>query len=445
MKQGAEREDPERLRRTIFIGNVPVKTELLNIVRFVRNHVRSTLGGEVVDAIVNPDLRGKEPAKDDAAGAEGGAGAPAPAKPPRKGYKGGGGIVESARFRSAALAKTAVAPGSDFRDMRRVRRADWRTLGREPSPPHPQLSPLSLSLLLLLLPLAQASFIQGKFDTEVQSTMNAYVVLSDDRFIEPALTLNNQLFEGHHLRVDRADRGASVARVSEAAKRCIFVGQLPFTVTEEAVRAFFAERISGGDALIEYVRLPRDRETNRGKGIGYVAFRDDSSVAEALGLNGETIGDRKIRVQLAKDPSKLVAAVAKGDKTLPASAFMGRRGAGKHGGKHGAGFDASRGRKPSRSDDEGRTEGTGGAAAGGGGGGGGKGGAERSESAGPAKRARSSSSFGGSRGPRKPAEASAAVMRRRLGLSSKTDATRLKDKSKAKRAKSRASKERAHS
>ena len=76
----------------------------------------------------------------------------------------------------------------------------------------------------------KAAFINGAFH-EQRDACNAYVVFrsDDDAVIEAALAKNNQKVEDHHIRVDRA------ARTSESGsnKRSVFVGNLPFDVSEE--------------------------------------------------------------------------------------------------------------------------------------------------------------------------------------------------------------------
>jgi nucleolar protein 12 len=74
--------------------------------------------------------------------------------------------------------------------------------------------------------------------------------------------LNGVLWEGNHLRADQADGGG------RDYKRCVFVGNLPFEVQDEALWRHF-ERCGE----IEFVRVVRDKKTNLGKGFGYVQFK----------------------------------------------------------------------------------------------------------------------------------------------------------------------------
>ena len=94
-------------------------------------------------------------------------------------------------------------------------------------------------------------------------TGNAYVVFksTDATVIEAALAKNNDVIEGHHIRVDRAARKSDGK--DGANKRSVFVGNLPFDVTEESLRAHFDD--AGLDG-IDNVRIVRDPRTGLGKG-----------------------------------------------------------------------------------------------------------------------------------------------------------------------------------
>ena len=86
--------------------------------------------------------------------------------------------------------------------------------------------------------------------------------------------------------------GGSAARYDH--KRTVFVGNLPYGATEEALRGAM-----GGEA-VEAVRIVRDRATQAGKGIGYVLFRERAAVLGALALHGvacAALGGRALRVE----------------------------------------------------------------------------------------------------------------------------------------------------
>ncbi|CCF40465.1 cutinase negative acting protein [Colletotrichum higginsianum] len=83
---------------------------------------------------------------------------------------------------------------------------------------------------------------------------------------------------------DRAQKhGDTVSPESDT----LFVGNLPFDVDQDTVRAFFSEA-----AEVTSVRLPTDPESGNLKGFGYVSFNsiDDAKTAFAQ-LNGQYVGE----------------------------------------------------------------------------------------------------------------------------------------------------------
>lgn len=163
------------------------------------------------------------------------------------------GKVESVRFRSIPIKGTAISPGADFRVM------------------------------------LKAAHIKGEY-SDSRDTMNAYVVMTTEEAAQQALGLNGHLFGEKHLRVD----GAAGTKYDH--KRTLFVGNLRFDATEEQVRTFIAGGVAGGDAAVEAVRIVRDRITSVGKGIAFVLLTDRTHVAEALGLSGQRVGGRPVRI-----------------------------------------------------------------------------------------------------------------------------------------------------
>ena len=76
----------------------------------------------------------------------------------------------------------------------------------------------------------------------------------------------------------------------------IYVGNLPFTATEDQVRALFAEH-----GTVESVALPMDRETNRPRGFGFVEMTVGCMPARIQAVNGKELGGRSLRVNEAQD------------------------------------------------------------------------------------------------------------------------------------------------
>ena len=116
-----------------------------------------------------------------------------------------------------------------------------------------------------------------------------------------ALALNMRVVDGRHLRVDalapsRAGqpgaRGAGAALLASQLdpRRSVYLGNMHFGIDDEEVIALFS---AGGasrpllvEGCVEAVRIPRDRETGRSRGFGYVCFRDAAAVRDALALFG---------------------------------------------------------------------------------------------------------------------------------------------------------------
>ncbi|KAL6074983.1 RNA-binding protein 34 [Balamuthia mandrillaris] len=149
----------------------------------------------------------------------------------------------------------------------------------------------------------KASFIQESFHPK-RDTCNAYVVFKEKESVAKAVALlHNHEVEGKHLRVDYATppvaaaaaaggtAAAAAARNMFDNKLSVFVGNLPFDMEEEALRQHFADC-----GEIENVRLIRDKDTNLGKGFGYILFASKASVSLALALHNSKFQGREIRV-----------------------------------------------------------------------------------------------------------------------------------------------------
>lgn len=75
----------------------------------------------------------------------------------------------------------------------------------------------------------------------------------------------------------------------------IYVGNLPFTATEEEVKALFSEH-----GEVESVALITDRETGRPRGFGFVEMAPDGADAAIKALDGKDMGGRNLRVNEAR-------------------------------------------------------------------------------------------------------------------------------------------------
>jgi RNA recognition motif-containing protein len=76
----------------------------------------------------------------------------------------------------------------------------------------------------------------------------------------------------------------------------IYVGNLPFTATEDQVRALFAEH-----GTVESVALPNDRETGRPRGFGFVEMSQADAARAIQAVNGKDLDGRSLRVNEAQD------------------------------------------------------------------------------------------------------------------------------------------------
>jgi len=132
------------------------------------------------------------------------------------------------------------------------------------------------------------SVIKKKFHPE-KSNIIAYIRFSTKVEAEAALAANGVVYDGLHIRVDSA-----TPKKKHDNKRSVFVGNLPFNVTEEAL---FEHFMQCGE--VEAVRIIRDGTTGAGKGFGYVLFKSSDAVEVALHLNERPFQERKIRVKRA--------------------------------------------------------------------------------------------------------------------------------------------------
>ncbi|NXA22510.1 RBM34 protein, partial [Ibidorhyncha struthersii] len=96
-----------------------------------------------------------------------------------------------------------------------------------------------------------------------------------------------EVASGFHIRVDIASKSSS-----HDNKRSVFLGNLSYDISDDAVREHFS--VCGG---VVAVRIVRDRQTGLGKGFGYVLFEDTDAVYLALKLNDSVLAGRKIRVK----------------------------------------------------------------------------------------------------------------------------------------------------
>ncbi len=76
----------------------------------------------------------------------------------------------------------------------------------------------------------------------------------------------------------------------------IYVGNLPFSATEDQIRDLFSEY-----GEVQSVNLISDRDTGRPRGFGFVEMEGGDQAIEAL--NGRDLDGRSLTVNLAKERS----------------------------------------------------------------------------------------------------------------------------------------------
>jgi RNA recognition motif-containing protein len=76
----------------------------------------------------------------------------------------------------------------------------------------------------------------------------------------------------------------------------IYVGNLPFSATEDEVRTLFAEY-----GKVESVSLPTDQGTGRPRGFGFVEMSASDAARAIQSLNGKSMGGRPLRVNEAQE------------------------------------------------------------------------------------------------------------------------------------------------
>lgn len=78
--------------------------------------------------------------------------------------------------------------------------------------------------------------------------------------------------------------------------KSIYVGNLPFSATEDEVRGLFSQY-----GVVHTVKLINDRDTGRPRGFGFVGMADDEAEAAISAINGSEMGGRTLRVNEARD------------------------------------------------------------------------------------------------------------------------------------------------
>jgi RNA recognition motif-containing protein len=124
----------------------------------------------------------------------------------------------------------------------------------------------------------------------------------------------------------------------------IYVGNLPYTATEEDITGLFAAY-----GPVERVKIITDRETGRSKGFGFVTLGDQSQLNAAIeALNGYDYQGRALRVNASEPKEFKPRGNGGGPDRRGGGGFQDRRGGGggyqdRRGGGGGGGYQDRRG------------------------------------------------------------------------------------------------------
>jgi RNA recognition motif-containing protein len=77
--------------------------------------------------------------------------------------------------------------------------------------------------------------------------------------------------------------------------KSLYVGNLPWSATEEEIRNLFATH-----GTVNSVKLISDRETGRARGFGFVEMEDPDAAGAVQALDGSSFGGRTLRVNEAQ-------------------------------------------------------------------------------------------------------------------------------------------------
>ena len=76
----------------------------------------------------------------------------------------------------------------------------------------------------------------------------------------------------------------------------LYVGNLPFTATEESIRNLFAPH-----GAVEKISLINDRDTGRPRGFGFIEMSSSDASRAMQALNGKELDGRALKINEAQD------------------------------------------------------------------------------------------------------------------------------------------------
>jgi RNA recognition motif-containing protein len=76
----------------------------------------------------------------------------------------------------------------------------------------------------------------------------------------------------------------------------LYIGNLSYSTTEEDLRTLFSQA-----GTVTSVALIKDRDSGQSKGFAFVEMSNQAEAQKAISmLNGQSLGDRELRVSLAR-------------------------------------------------------------------------------------------------------------------------------------------------
>jgi len=152
----------------------------------------------------------------------------------------------------------------------------------------------------------------------------AFVQLISEEDVSTALGLHQSELQGRWINVERSSRkslyqessdiGGDAASAQVNPDLSVFVGQLPYSATEESIREHFE---NSGVKGVSRVKLLSEKVSNK-KGMAFVQLCDEDGVRDALKLHESDLGGRRLVVERSsKQEAKQRAAQAVDDEQQP--------------------------------------------------------------------------------------------------------------------------------
>ncbi|KAK6043054.1 hypothetical protein COOONC_19441, partial [Cooperia oncophora] len=98
-----------------------------------------------------------------------------------------------------------------------------------------------------------------------------------------------------YISVAASNFSTKMASMGSRGANSVYVGNLPYQTSEEAIGHHFSQA-----GQVTNVKIVYDRETGRMKGFGFCEFSDEAGANNAVNsLNGADFGGRQLRVNYA--------------------------------------------------------------------------------------------------------------------------------------------------